>query len=305
MPVSGLRRLSASAVAVAVLVVCAWRMATSFAWHEVGHVLQRVDFVRLAVIVLVLQFGYILVRTARWWLLLREIDPRVRYWDLYAITAMTVSLASLTPGQVGEVWKLELLRRRHAIGLLPGLGGFAVERVMDLVVLVALGFGGLLWHAELMQGRSGLGKAAALLAAGALLGLLTLVRFAPVRSPWLARLRVGCGRPGTWFGMLLLTLLAWGFVLAAWHASLTAAGAELSLSALVCILSGVTLGSIVTLVPGGLGVSEILGASLLIELGLVPSLAQSGMLVLRAYGLMVVIFGLAHLIRIGKPRPSP
>jgi uncharacterized membrane protein YbhN (UPF0104 family) len=128
------------------------------------------------------------------------------------------------------------------------------------------------------------------------LALLAVARFAPIRSPWLDRFRAGCGRPATWFGVLGLTLAGWICVTLGWWASLAVVGVTLTPSASLCVVALVTLGSVVSLVPGGLGVSEILAAGLLTELGFARASAQGGALVLRAYGVIVLLFGVAHLV---------
>jgi len=63
----------------------------------------------------------------------------------------------------------------------------------------------------------------------------------------------------------------------------------------VWLISLVTLGVLLSFIPGGVGISEVLAAAALTNMGILSGTAQTGALMLRMYALMVVLFGLAHL----------
>jgi glycosyltransferase 2 family protein len=216
---------------------------------------------------------------------------------LYWITAIVVSLSILTPGQVGEALKIELLKRRGVLDRLPGLGAFAVERILDLIVVAGMAVLGLFFGSGLTRRYSGLGQGAIGLMVLGVLAIIFLVRFDPGgrASGWLAGLREGSGSAASWLRMAALTVCSWGLVSGCWLIVLAAVQIRLSILETMWLTSVVTLGVILSFIPGGLGVSEVLAATLLSDMGAGAPAAQAGALMLRAYAVFVVFFGLVHV----------
>jgi len=245
----------------------------------------------------VVHFAYILVRSWRWRIAIKEANPSMSFLDFYWITAIVVSISMLTPGQLGEALKIELLKRRGLLNRLPGLGAFVFERLLDLLVVATMGIIGLMFGSGLARRYSRLGIAATLLIILALIALYILLRFEPrgSTSHWLASIRSGNASPGSWMGMAVLTICSWMLVAASWLMVLAAVQVRLSILGVVWLISLVTLGMLVSFIPGGVGVSEVLAAAALTNMGILSGPAQAGALMLRIYALMVVLFGLAHL----------
>ena len=105
--------------------------------------LRNVHLVVLTGAILCVHFVYICVRTLRWQLVILDKNPGATFGTLYWITAIVVSLAILTPSQIGETVKVEMLKRRGFGSRLPGLGSFALERVLDILTLAGFGLVGL------------------------------------------------------------------------------------------------------------------------------------------------------------------
>ena len=57
----------------------------------------------------------------------------------------------------------------------------------------------------------------------------------------------------------------------------------------------VALISILSLIPGGVGISEASTTQILIQYGLAAPAAQAGLLVLRSYFVLAIALGAAHL----------
>ena len=112
-----------------------WYLTEHFQWHEAFITLFGTDFLKLLGLVWIAHFAYILIRTWRWQIVVRYANPDVGFFDLYWITAVVVSLAILTPGQLGEALKIELLKRRGLLGRFPGLGAYALERILDVLII--------------------------------------------------------------------------------------------------------------------------------------------------------------------------
>jgi uncharacterized membrane protein YbhN (UPF0104 family) len=278
--------------------VCLWYVASHFQWAAIRSTLREVDFIKLTGMLLATHFAYILMRAWRWDIAVARINPETSFARTYVITAIAAGLANYTPGQMGEALKVEMLKQQGRMDRLSLLGVFAIERILDLAVIAAMGLIGLILNRDFMQQhpRALLGLAAVLVLA--MLGLACLRASGHGRQllRWMEPLYMGIGTIGTWAKMAAVTACSWAIVTAAWKLCLTAAGADISWAQLILALPVVTLGSILSLIPGGLGVSEVMVPSLLVPMGVPAATAQAGALVLRLYGIMTLFVGLAHLV---------
>jgi uncharacterized membrane protein YbhN (UPF0104 family) len=279
-------------------VFSAWYLTEHFQWREAFNALLGTDFLRLTGLVFIVQFAYIFVRTWRWRILVRHANPDVGFFDLYWITAVVVSLAILTPGQLGETLKIELLKRRGLLGRLPGLGAYALERILDVLIISVMGVVGLLFGSGLAERYPGMEAGAEILIGIGLVALFILLRFNPGgrASHWLAQIRTGSGSPMIRIKIAFLTIFSWFILGVGWQIALFAVNIHLSLPEILWLIPLVTLGTLLSFIPGGLGVAEVLTVEALVNMGVTPVTAQAGALILRAYALIVILFGLAHLI---------
>lgn len=285
-------------LALVLFVASAWYLVEHFQWRDAFSRLVRVDFIRLMLVLGVIHFAYICVRTWRWHMLVKRVNSGVGFWDLYWITAVTVSLAILTPSQLGEVLKIEVLSRRDLLSRFPGLGAFALERIMDVLVLACVGLAGLAFGSGLSSRYPWLGMGVGLLILAGLLALYLLARFRAGGRVAHAfeQIRVGSGSPVLWLKAALLTMLAWMLIGACWQVALHAVEIQLSLPEVMWLIALITLGTILSLIPGGLGVAEVLTVEALANMGVGLMAAQAGALILRVYALIVILFGLFHLL---------
>jgi uncharacterized membrane protein YbhN (UPF0104 family) len=284
-------------VASLVFVASVGYLVKHFELREAFTSLLEANFPKLIVLLSTSHFAFILVRACRWRSAVRHANSHVTFFDFYWITAVVVSLSILTPGQLGEGLKIELMKRRGLVGRLPGLGAFALERVLDLLVVVGMGATGLVFSG-LAKSYRGLVMGAAILIILGLISLYILLLFNPGgrTSLWLARMRTGSGSPATWAVMSILTVCSWTLVGVSWQIALFAVGIQLSLPQVLSLLSLVTMGTLLSFIPGGLGVSEVIASAVLTNMGVASVTAQAGALILRAYALIIVLFGLTHLI---------
>lgn len=298
MPIRRTGKLVTLFVASSLFAASIWYLVEHFQWREAFTYLLRTNFIKLIGMVWAVHFAYICVRTWRWRIVVRHANPEVGFFDLYWITAVVVSLAIVTPGQLGETLKIELLKRRGLLGRLPGLGGFAVERILDVLVIAGMGIVGLVFGSGLSERYPGLETGAVFLFVVALIALYMVLRFDPGgrTSHWLAWMRTGSGSPISWIKMGLLTILSWSLIGIGWQVSLHAVSIHLALPEILWLISLVTIGTLLSFIPGGLGVAEVLTVQALVNMGVAPVAAQAGALILRAYGLITVLFGFAHLV---------
>jgi len=298
MPYRKVARFAALALAIALVFACLLYLITRLEWSEALKVLRGVDLVGLASAIVCVHIAYICVRTLRWQLIVRDLNRGAPFVSLYWITAIVVSLGTLTPGQVGETAKVEMLKRSGFGSRLPGLGAFAVERVLDILVLAGFGLVGLGFGSGLSARFPQLPVVAAMLLFVGLAVLFWLARSTPSGSPqgWLALLRSGTGTPAIMAKMLVLTVVSWCLVGFAWQISLRTVGIDVSLATVCWLVSLVTFGALISLMPGGIGLADVLTIQALIAMGASPAAAQAGALILRVYLLIVIGFGICHLV---------
>lgn len=249
---------------------------------ELAATLARIDAGLVSVLLAMALAGFAL-RFLRWHLAARALGIAVPVAD-HACIFLSGFAMTLTPGRVGEVLRLWLLRRH---------GGFRYERTAPLlfidrlsdVVAVAM----LAAAAAIVVGQYLALSALAL--AGALAA--NLVFFAPRlflapvnaayaatrRAPRLfARLRVALRQAGrlsdrrVYAAVLALSLASWLIEGLALHLILDRLAAGLSPAAAVLVFALSTLAGVVTMLPGGLGGAEFSMLGLLVALG-VPSAA--------------------------------
>jgi uncharacterized membrane protein YbhN (UPF0104 family) len=288
------RRLLISLTAVILFVLCAWYVVDRFQWTRIRTVLQRTDFIRMVLLVWIAHFSYLWVRTCRWHLLVRQTNPDIAFSELYWITAITVSLAILTPAQLGEALKIELLKRRGLLDRLPGLGAYALERILDLIVIAGIGVLGTLFGATQYPGlRTG----AVVLGAIALIAFMVCLRYKVGGGSvgWRAADQSDAVSRSIWPRAILYTIASWSLVAVAWQVVLNAVGVTLSFLDICWLMALITVASVLSLIPGGLGVADVLTAEALQQTGFDAVSAQAGAVILRLYALLVVVYGLAHL----------
>ncbi len=289
------RKLITVLIASVLFAASASYVVIRFQWREVFTVLMGTDFLKLCVLISLAHFAYILIRACRWRSAVRNVIPEVGFWDYYWITAIVVSLSVLTPGHSGEALKIELMKRRGLLDRLPGFGAFAVERIMDVVMLSALGAIGL-FYGSYATPHPGL-KAGVI--AFVILGTVTLCGLLWIdpgkrASRWMTELLRGAS-PRAWASMALLTIVSWLLVTLIWHVSLSAIQIHLKPPQVFLLIWLVTMGALLSLIPGGLGVSELVTAAVLTNMGIAAVTAQAGALILHVYGLVAILFGLVHL----------
>jgi uncharacterized membrane protein YbhN (UPF0104 family) len=284
--------------AIAVVAVCLFYLGTRFDWREPLRVVRDADLLALAGATFAVHFAYICVRTLRWQLVVRDRHPAATFGTLYWITAIVVSLAILTPGQIGETAKVELLKRRGLGGRLAGLGSFALERVLDILTIAGFGLIGLAFGTGLSDRYPQLPAVAAVLFVAGLVVLYALghSRTGSSTDGWLAVLRSGTGTSAIKVRMLALTIASWCLIGLGWQISLRMVGIDVSLPAVCWLVSLITLSTLVSLMPGGIGLADVVTIQALLAMGASPTAAQAGALILRVYALIGIAFGLCHLL---------
>jgi uncharacterized membrane protein YbhN (UPF0104 family) len=292
-----LRRALTGSFSLIVFAASAWYIGRTFQWRELGQVLRDVNLACLvggggASIVV-----YWMIRTLRWHILLRRTGTHVPLLDLYMCTAVSLSFALFTPLRSGEMLKIELLKKYGMVQRSPGYGSFLVERALDLLTLMTVACISLLTSLNILPNR----KLAYYILGGLVLacvaGLIVLTKLRLKGRPQqlLEHMRQCTGNVPTLVLVAAITCVSWAAVALTWHIFLFSAGIHLGFAKTLALMSIVALISILSLIPGGLGISEAGASQLLIHFGLAVAPAQAGSLILRSNSLLAIALGAGHL----------
>jgi glycosyltransferase 2 family protein len=238
---------------------------------ETGNVLSRADL-RWVALALVLYSFDLAFRALRWQRLLRPI-ARVRYRPMYAYLLVGYLANNILPARLGELVRSHYLGDREGISRAAALGTVVVERIVDLVAVVAIASVALL----VLSVRGMVGNV--VLVGAAVTGLFLIVlaigivahripgldgirgvveRYPRVRD--LARsLQDGlavAARPRTVGEAIAVSGLSWTMAILAYAAVGQAIGIQLSMGQAALIASGVALASAVPAGPSNLGTFE-------------------------------------------------
>ena len=290
-------RIGALLVGATVFALCLRYVLTNFRWADVMRIVGQAQLGWLIGVGSASIIVYWLVRAARWFVILRNLGIPVGFTELYVCTAASLGIATVTPLQTGEMLKVELLKRRCGLARSAGYGSFAVERVIDLFTIVTAATVCVLSGVGFGIGRRGTvlvwGVSALLLAAGVL--ILGKARTGGSVGEFFRDARQCLTGRATFLIVAALTLAAWGMVVLGWQISLHSIGIDIGFPRSLVLMSVVTLAAILSLVPGGLGVSEVGTTQLLMGFGQPTAAAQAGAVIIRCYGMLVVVLGLVHL----------
>jgi uncharacterized membrane protein YbhN (UPF0104 family) len=295
---SGLiRRVVAVSFSLIVFAASVGYIGLTFRWGDLAQVLKGVNLLILvggggASIV-----AYWALRTLRWRVLLRRTDTHVPLVDLYMCTAVSLSFALFTPLQSGEALKVELLKKYGMITRAPGYGSFLVERAFDMVALLTMACVSLLTVVDVLPNRVYAYGILGCLILGCFAGLVVLSRLQLSGRPrqLLETMRQCVGNVPTLVLVTAITCASWSMVAVGWQVTLYSGGIDLSFAQTVSLMSIVALIAILSLIPGGLGITEVGTSQLLIRFGFAATIAQAGSLLLRSYSLLNIALGAGHL----------
>jgi uncharacterized protein (TIRG00374 family) len=259
--------------------------------RELGQHLARLD-PGLVVLLLGLSLVNYAVRSLRWQALSRAAGLRVPLArnSLYYVAGFAFAV---TPGKIGEVVRLWLLRRHHAAPYRRTLSLLAMDRVSDAVPLLLLclpgvgTFAGQAWSVAAIAAIV-LGGLLLVLRPGAVAALVKLAYGRVRRRPRLFAGALRAIRSMRSLTALPVLLMAMGLGLVGWSAEILAAwlvldrlGAEVGLAAAAFVFGfGMLVGGL-PLFPGGVGGAEGTMIALLMLLNVDAGTAITATAVIR------------------------
>jgi len=287
---------------------------------ETANVLSRADlrWVALSVVLMSCDLGF---RALRWQRLLRPI-AHVRYPPMLAYLLVGYLANNILPARLGELVRSHYLGDREGISRASALGTVVVERVVDLVAVVAIASVALL----VLSVRGLVGNA--VLVGAAVTGLFLVILGIGIvahRLPGLDRIRAVAeryprvrdlgqslqdglavaARPRTLGEAILVSGLSWTMAILAYAAAGQAIGIQLSMGQAALIASGVALASAVPAGPSNLGTFEFAAKELGKAVGIEEASALAlGVLVHVAILVVTSIGGAIAFARLGWRRSS-
>jgi uncharacterized protein (TIRG00374 family) len=130
------RRTVASLVVAAIIVgVAVWRAPIS--WSDAWSRIRNANVGLYVAALLVYQASF-LVRSWRWKLLLRNAGEDRPTLPLVPIMVVSFFVNCVVPAKMGDVYRAYLARVRQRVAVAKALGTIIAERLLDLVVLMAL-----------------------------------------------------------------------------------------------------------------------------------------------------------------------
>jgi glycosyltransferase 2 family protein len=130
------RRTILSLLAAAIIVgVALWRAPINWAdaWTRIRH--AKID---LYVAAIAVYYASFLVRSWRWKLLLRNAGENRSTLSLLPILMVSFFVNCVVPAKMGDIYRAYLARMRQQVVAARALGTIIAERLLDLVVLMAL-----------------------------------------------------------------------------------------------------------------------------------------------------------------------
>jgi len=283
-----------------------------------ADILRHADLRWVALSIVLMAFD-LAFRALRWQRLLRPI-AHVRYLPMLAYLLIGYLANNILPARLGELVRSHYLGDREGISLASALGTVVVERVVDLVAVVAIASVALL----VLSVRGLVGNV--VLVGAAVTGLFLIVLAAGIvahRLPGLDRIRAlveryprvrdlarslqdglaVAARPRTIGEAILVSGCSWTMAIIAYAAVGQAIGIQLSMGQAALIASGVALASAVPAGPSNLGTFEFASQELGKAVGLEQASALAlGVLVHVSILVVTSIGGAIAFVRLGWRR---
>ncbi|HET7030809.1 MAG TPA: lysylphosphatidylglycerol synthase transmembrane domain-containing protein [Candidatus Limnocylindrales bacterium] len=302
-------------VGIAISVVAVALVLGTVDVSKTADALSRADL-RWVLLGAALSTGDLAFRGLRWQRLIQPIAP-VRFLPMFGYLLVGYAANNILPARLGELVRSHYLGDREGLSRAAALGTVVIERVVDLVAVVAIASVALLVLSVrgVLVSAVFIGAAVAgLLLAAVAIGIVAhrlpgVDRIAAYVERWpqvreLGRsLQGGLGvvsRPRTLVETLLATAAAWTCSLLAVAALGQALGVQLSIGQAALMTSGVALAAAIPAAPSNIGTFEAAAVATGTTIGLPAATALA--IGLLSHGVILVITsigGLIAFLRIG------
>jgi uncharacterized protein (TIRG00374 family) len=291
-------------------------------WSDLGELaaaLARFPLTLLGLLVL-LTAGNQALRFVRWQRLLDALDVDLPTGASARIFTSGLAMI-LTPGKLGEVWKGWLVREENDTPLERTVPVVGIERLTDVLGLLALSlvgvvaFGGPLWlWIALTLGL--LGATALLRWEGFVLGVLGWLQALPLVGRLAGKLESfyrpsrALLEPRPFGAAMSLSVVGWALECLGMWLVLHGLGVDVSLAFAAFVFAAASILGAVSMLPGGLGVTEASMVGLLVQHGIAAGTATAATLLIRlttlwfVAGVALLVHGAHRADGLGSARPE-
>jgi len=251
-------------------------------------------------LLLVMASGTILVfaTSAARWIAINQLPWEARTMKrVYCYVALAMAASLVTPFQLGELLKIRFAGE-SGLKLGNSAVNLALERIADLFTICALGVAGLIYI------QTGLFFVAIVTLISTMLFGIFMPRMLHGFIAWLGNTSLGdrlkslAGPPLPLRNLAIvgvMTFLKWGLTLALWMLVIKLANVDINFWQGSFLLGGVAAISILSMIPGGIGVQEFSVRAMLVGMGTEPLHAETAAIVLRLLTPVMVVIAAAHL----------
>lgn len=300
-------------VGIAISAVALWLVVRSVDVGATVDALSRAD-IRWVVFAAVLSTADLAFRGLRWQRLIRPIKE-IAFLRMWGYLAIGYAANNILPARLGELVRSHYLGDREGISRASALGTVVVERVVDLVAVVAIASVALLilsvrgvLVSAVFVGAAVAGLFLAILAIGIVAHRLPGIdRLAALVERWPAIRELGrslqgglgvVGRPRTLVETLLTSVAAWACSILAIAALSQALGAPLSIGQAALMTSGIALAGAIPAAPSNIGTFEAAAVVVGTTIGLSGETALA--IGLLSHGVILLITSVAGLIAFAR-----
>ncbi len=293
-----LRRIIMATIGSSIFVISLLYIYYKFNWTEIFEIMIQANMLYLVGGGAVSISFFWFFRTIRLYVLLKNLNVRIHFIDLYLCNASSLALSIITPFQSGEMVKVELLRRYGIVGRFQGYGSFMVERILDLYIIILIAIISIILNLSLLSDIY------------VFLIFLFILTLALTGCFYVASKMNLKGRVGIFFNhikqsvkdlktlfyIIILTTISWIMVGIGWQASLYSVAIDLGFPRTMALMPVVGIISALSFIPGALGVAEVSTTEGLIQLNQSVAAAQSGAVILRGYSVITLFLGALHFL---------
>jgi glycosyltransferase 2 family protein len=270
---------------------CLWLALRLISFDEIGHSLSQLDYSWVAVAA-VLYCLNLSVRVIRWRLLLRQ-TIKLSYSKVAAALVIGYMVNSLLPARLGELYRADYMKRRHAMTRSAALGSIVVERMLDgIAIVIIFNFGLVL--SGIPSEESTILLTISILASAIFFGLYLFVRYFSYFKKLLGKLPVKwleskldnfsssltVVRQRSFIAPVLVTVLIYVLESATLACALKSTGIELAVYQNFVVLGAVVLGTLIPTAPAFVGSIQL---SFIVTLGAFGMGASSAFVAATAY----------------------
>jgi uncharacterized membrane protein YbhN (UPF0104 family) len=284
-------------IPLAIFTFCVVYIIQNFRWILIFKQLKETDLVGF-----ILGAGssivfYFLLKTLRWFYILRKQDIKVHFKFIYFYSAVSLSVALITPLQMGEIVKVELLKRFNEIPRSQAYSIFLFERVIDFFIVIFVALISLLIFFNPFKGILKIYSVFFILFI-CLLSIILFKKYGGVCkiNEFLNYFKLCFNDIKTLVLTIIFTLFSWLIIALGWQVSLYSISLSIGFFRSLSLMSIATLINIGSLIPGAVGVSEVGISEILYHFDANSVSSKAGALILRVYGLFTMFLGLIHYL---------